>query len=257
MGEEEVSEAAEEISKEQLEALRRREAAIKIKERKIQKLEQSIKTKDQTFDISKQEFKSRQEKVIEKEKELNRREEQLKKGIKTEQVKITKNSSVQTVAEEADTRISKQLGKNFEIETEIDFEAYGEDSPLSRQTVKSNNEHVGFINYIIDPGDNVYIDNVYIKEKFRKKGMGSKLIKNIEKIAKESGAKISSLEVEEDGLFVWGKLGYKMTNREEFAKIVQLAKRKNIKINSEADFFKIKEHIKEFDLQEVMMQKIL
>ncbi|MCK5025625.1 MAG: hypothetical protein KAS15_03490, partial [Nanoarchaeota archaeon] len=75
--------------------------------------------------------------------------------------------------------------------------------------------------------------------------------------AKQAGAKISTLEAEGDGVFVWGRLGYKMTDRGEYARIAAQAKNKNIIINSEADFYKLKKYADEFKLPEMHMQKIL
>ena len=68
-------------------------------------------------------------------------------------------------------------------------------NPFSKYIVaKSENEIVGFAG-VIDTLDQLEITNIVVKKKFRKKGIGNKLLQDLIKIAKEKGKIEITLEV--------------------------------------------------------------
>ena len=86
-----------------------------------------------------------------------------------------------------------------------------------------NNEIVGFIissTYLFYDGNRGYIEDICVKEEFKKKGIGTKLMQKAEDYFKEKGIKTFNLMTSKknDVFKFYEKLGYKETHLVLFEK---------------------------------------
>ena len=90
----------------------------------------------------------------------------------------------------------------------------------------------------------VYHESYYVKENLRGLGISTSFMKEAEKYGELLGCKTSSLLAIQDGRYVWPKIGFKLSDKTRYTKIVKYAKESGITINSEKDFYLLKEQFK-------------
>jgi GNAT superfamily N-acetyltransferase len=66
--------------------------------------------------------------------------------------------------------------------------------PINRVIKGSNGEVLAGINSVLYCWNCLYVDVLWVKEEYRKEGYGSVLLKEVEKVAKEKGCKLSHLD---------------------------------------------------------------
>jgi GNAT superfamily N-acetyltransferase len=92
--------------------------------------------------------------------------------------------------------------------------------------LKNNWKASGKLYWYTDTTNEIYLEDLYVHESLRQKGIGTELIKTLEKIGISLGAGISYLWVEENSwLYSWySKLGYEYFKDHEDSGFVWMKK---------------------------------
>ncbi|GEM_PF-6654956 len=76
---------------------------------------------------------------------------------------------------------------------------------------EAEDKTVGFLYAFRTSPEELYINDIYVLQKYRRKGIGSKLVKELEKKAKEIGIKRIRAHVYEGSKEFFARLGYRLT----------------------------------------------
>ena len=129
----------------------------------------------------------------------------------------------------------------------LDDELFEYDHSFSAKAKNQAGQTLGIVMFNIKPDKTVYLDQIEVDKKFKRQGVGTKLLEFVEYVAKEFGAnRIEGIHRKSaENILFYAKNGYEMFKKGDSNFV-----RKNLDLNKSYDNFVVSnvERVKPFDI---------